>query len=65
MKCEDCLYAMKTNDGKALQCRRYPPAWIPTAIGTVVRFVETQADVWCGEFKPKPKPPATAKKNAA
>lgn len=64
IKCENCRFSfvgeLDKNPRRSLHCRRFPPIAVFVSTqertGVVSVFPGVDADSWCGEFEPIPKP---------
>lgn len=66
-KCKDCKFWLErpiignivigSKGKKNGNCLRFPPQYVllatPQGLGSVISFVSTEEDQWCGEYKDK------------
>ena len=54
VKCENCIFGEKDNKFKGIRCRFFPPnTVIEENDQRIWKHPLTNADTWCGQFKPK------------
>jgi hypothetical protein len=50
--CNDCRYGNKVEGKELMECRLNPPTTVDDGVkGIYLKFVNTVADMWCGQWK--------------
>ena len=55
LTCADCKFYQNLGEGRAGECRRYPPVrrFDELTQRTISQFPSTEPNDWCGEFSSK------------